>query len=72
MYYTHFQLNNSRVLTGYQLTIQNKCLKCPPLESMHGQTFPMMDCYTLSKVLRSFKWFNRLKKFVGLFMFDLS
>jgi hypothetical protein len=50
LYTTRSKFTNCLVLTVYQATLQNRCSKYPPFESMHSSTRLIMDCHTLSKV----------------------
>jgi hypothetical protein len=44
------EFNDSSVLAVYQVTVHNKCSKCPTPESMTARTRLNVDCRTISKV----------------------
>jgi hypothetical protein len=60
---TRSKFYNSFVLIAYQVTIHNKCPKCPPSESMHARACLLMDCG--SRCRRGCEFSDMYHKYVG-------
>ena len=73
IYSRRSQLNNGWVSAVCQVTIHNKYSKCPPPESMHSCTLPIMQgLSTISTVQGGCKWFDGHKNALVKYFFILN
>ena len=61
----HTKFSNCSVRIVYQATLQNKCSKYPPSDSMYASTCLIKDCRTLLKVPGRLLMVLRQQNFVG-------